>query len=240
MNRPPVSRALVLVCAASLLAGCVADSPTAQGRDVAWLYDVFLAASVAVFLIVVGLMLWAVVRYRGQPGRNVAMPAQTHGNVALEITWWALPTLLIIVLAVLTVGVLGQVDAREEDPGVIVEVRGYQWGWEFAYRDENVVVNGSAADPPTIRLPIGETVAFVITSADVVHSFNIPTFLIKRDAVPGRENRFDVLIEEAGTYGGQCGEFCGLLHARQLFEIEAVEREAFDDWLAERRADGAG
>ena len=152
--------------------------------------------------------------------------------------WWVLPTILVGVLAFMTIGVLGEVDARAEEPELVVEVAGYQWGWQFTYPESGVVVNGTAADPPRIRLPVGETVAFVISSRDVIHSFNIPTFLIKRDAVPGQENRFDVVIEMEGTYGGQCGEFCGLLHARQLFEIEGVSREAFDAWLAEEAVAG--
>jgi cytochrome c oxidase subunit 2 len=113
-------------------------------------------------------------------------------------------------------------------------VTGYQWGWEFTYAETGVVINGTVADPATVPLPVGRTIAFEIRSADVVHSFNIPTFLIKRDAVPTRVNRFDVVIEQAGTYAGQCGEFCGLLHAEQLFEIDAVDAAAFDAWLADQ------
>jgi len=179
---------------------------------------------------------WAIVRYRGQPGRVVEMPRPIHGDMRLEVLWWALPTALVAVLTVLTIGVLTQVDAREEDPSVVVGVLGYQWGWEFTYEGSGVVVNGTAADPATIQLPVGETIAFEITSQDVVHSFNIPPFLIKRDAIPNQPNRFDVLIEEEGTYTGQCGEFCGLLHARQLFAIEAVQPAAFEQWLTDQQA----
>ena len=71
-----------------------------------------------------------------------------------------------------------------------------------------MVVSGTAAEPPTIHLPVNRPIAFVITSEDVIHSFAIPRFLIKRDAVPGHPNRFDVVIEHEGTYTGQCSEFC--------------------------------
>jgi cytochrome c oxidase subunit II len=239
MTRSPVRRVTGLGCLAAVSAGCMPDAVTEQGADVAWLYTVFMAASAVVFVVVIGLLGWSIVRYRGQPGRDVPMPAAVHGNMALEVVWWALPAALVAVLAVLTIGVLGEVDAREEAPSLVVEVQAYQWGWEFTYADAGVVVNGSAADPPTIELPVGRSVAFVITSQDVVHSFNIPPFLIKRDAIPNRPNRFDVVIDEVGTYSGQCGEFCGLLHARQLFEIDAVTPERFDAWLAERQADAA-
>lgn len=232
-------RAAALACLAILTTACVPEAATSQGRDVAWLYNIFMLASAGVFVIVIGLLTWSIIRYRGQPGRDVEMPTPTRGNVTLEVIWWSLPAALVVVLAVLTVGVLGQVDAREDDPGVVVRVHAFQWGWEFTFPDADVVVSGTAADPPRIELPTGETIAFEITSQDVVHSFWIPRFLIKRDAVPNRPNRFDVVIEEQGTYGGQCGEFCGLLHARQRFEINAVSSDAFDAWL-EQQAVGAG
>ena len=216
-----------------LTAGCLPDAVTDRGRQVAWLYDLFLIVAAVVFVIVVGLIAWSVIRYRGEAGRQVSPPSQVHSNLALEVTWWAVPTAIVAVLIGFTWVVLAQVDAREEEPALTVGVEGFQWGWRFTYEDAGVVVSGTAADPPTLMLPTDRTIAFVITSRDVVHSFNIPNFLIKRDALPNRENRFDVLIELEGTYGGQCGEFCGLLHARQLFEIDAVAPDVFDAWLAD-------
>lgn len=235
MSRPAVPRIAALAGGMAVaVTGCVPAAATEQGRRVADLYNLFMLASVAVFAIVVGLLTWSIVRYRGKPGRDVELPRPIHGDLRLEVVWWALPSLLVVVLAVLTIGVLGQVDAREDEPDLVVEVQGFQWGWEFTYPDAGVVVSGTAGDPPTIELPVGRTIAFEITSNDVVHSFWIPKFLIKRDAVPNHPNRFDVVIEEEGTYGGQCGEFCGLLHSGQLFEIEAVQPSEFETWLADR------
>ncbi|MEO6577670.1 MAG: cytochrome c oxidase subunit II [Candidatus Limnocylindria bacterium] len=230
----PIARAIGLGALAVTGTGCLPQPVTETGRDVAGLYQIFMLAAAGVFVLVIGLMAWSVIRYRGKAGREVEMPPQVHGNLGIEIVWWALPTALVGVLAVLTISVLGQVDARAEEPDLIVDVAGYQWGWEFTYRDSGVVVNGTAADPASIELPTGRSIAFVINSRDVVHSFTIPAFLIKRDAVPSRENRFDVVIDEEGTYSGQCGEFCGLLHSRQLFEIDAVSPDAFSAWLAEQ------
>ncbi len=232
-----IRRAAAVLAATALVAtACLPAPVTDRGRDVSNLYQLFMIPAAGVFLLVIGLLAWTIVRHRGEPGRSVPMPGQVHGNLALEVTWWAIPTALVVVLAVFTVNVLGRVDAREEEPAVTVEVGGFQWGWEFTYAESGVVVSGTAADPPILKLPVDRTIAFVITSRDVVHSFNIPSFLIKRDAIPNRENRFDVVIEEEATYGGQCGEFCGLLHARQLFEIDAVQPDAFDAWLAEQAA----
>jgi cytochrome c oxidase subunit II len=216
----------------AITAGCVADPVTDRGRSVADLYTWFMIAAAGVFGVVAGLLAWSIVRYRGQAGRDAELPPQSHGNLALEIVWWALPTALVVVLVILTAGVLSEVDARSDEPELTVEVQGFQWGWRFTFPEADVVVTGTAADPPTLLLPVDRTIAFEIVSADVVHSFNIPRFLIKRDAIPNRPNRFDVVIEEEGTYAGQCGEFCGLLHAAQLFQIDAVPAAEFEAWLA--------
>ena len=237
MIRRRLRRAAVVVAATAVATtACLRAPATDRGREVAELYQIFMVAAGGVFLLVIGLLAWTVIRHRGEPGRSVPMPRQVHGNVALEITWWALPTALVALLAVLTAIVLGQVDAHDEEPALMVEVGGFQWGWEFTYAESGVVVAGTAADPPTLPLPVDRTIAFVVTSRDVVHSFHIPNFLIKRDAVPNFQNRFDVVIEEEATYGGQCAEFCGLLHARQLFEIDAIQQDVFDAWLAEQAA----
>lgn len=238
MISPRGSRAVMALAATTLATtGCLPRAVTDRGREVADLYTIFMIVAAGVFLLVVGLLTWTIVRYRGKPGRNVQMPRPIHGNVLLEVAWWAIPTTLVAVLVVLTIGVLSRVDARDESPSLTVEVAGFQWGWRFTYADADVTVSGTAADPPTLRLPVDRTIAFIITSEDVVHSFNIPNFLIKRDAIPNMENRFDVLIEDEATYGGQCGEFCGLLHARQLFEIDAIQPDAFDRWLADQAAE---
>jgi cytochrome c oxidase subunit II len=232
-------RWITRACAALLVVaatGCLPRAATAQGAEVAWLYNAFLVAAAAVFAVVAGLMAWSIIRYRGPAGADAPPPRQVHGNVALEIVWWAIPTGLVAVLVVLTAMVLAQVDGQADDPEVTVGVEGFQWGWRFTYEEDGVVVAGTAENPPTIHLPVDRPIAFVIRSEDVIHSFSIPEFLIKRDAVPGQENRFDVVIEHEGTYTGQCGEFCGLLHSRQLFTIEAVQGDAFEAWLDEQAA----
>ena len=221
-----------------LLAGCLPDTPTREGAQVTWLYYVFLGTAAVIFVLVVGLLIWTLLRDRGGPDDD-ELPPQIHGNLKLETIWWALPSAIVAVLVVLTAVVLAQVDARRE-PELTVQVQGYQWQWGFTYPESGVEILGTYDAPAELVLPVDRTVAFEITSRDVVHSFSIPDFLIKRDAVPTRTNRFEVLIEEAGTYSGQCGEFCGLLHSYQRFTVRAVPPDEFDAWLSEQqaRADG--
>ena len=218
-----------------VLAGCLPEAATAEGADVSRLYGLFMIAAGVVFAIVAGLIGWSISRHRA--GRDASLPPQTRANTWLEITWWALPTLLVVVLIVATTAVLARIDAPPPDDALVVEVDGFQWGWRFTYPEADVVVAGTATGPPRIQLPLDRPVVFVLTSSDVVHSFYVPAFLVKRDNVPGHENRLTVVLEEEGTYSGQCGEFCGLLHHRMGFEIDAVSQRAFDAWLA-AQADG--
>lgn len=235
MIRERARRVAPLICSA-LLAGCLPEAATAEGEQVSRLYVVFMVAATVVFGIVAGLIGWSVLHYRA--GAAVELPPQTSANTRLEITWWALPTLLVVVLVIATSAALARIDAPPPDDALVVEVDGFQWGWRFTYQEAGVSVMGNATAPPRITLPLDRPVTFVLLSSDVVHSFYVPAFLVKRDNVPGQENRLTVVIEEEGTYSGQCAEFCGLLHYGMGFQIDAVPQERFDAWLAARELEG--
>ena len=229
----PRSRTIGVLAALTLLTACAPESVTEQGRDVNRLYDLFSVTAAVIFTITAGLIAWSIARYRGRSDDD--LPDQWHSNVPLEIVWFAIPSVIVIVLFILSMSSLDVLDDQVDDPGVIVAVEGFQWGWRFSYEDEDVVVSGTAQDPVEIMVPVDESVSFELTSLDVIHSFYAPRFLFKRDAIPGRTTRFDVTIEEPGTYEGKCAEFCGLLHEDMNFTITAVERAEFDRWLDEQR-----
>ena len=229
MTRDRARRAAPLFLV-GVLVGCLPEAATAEGDEVSRLYGLFVVAAGVVFAIVAGLIGWSISHHRA--GSDTGLPPQTRANTWLEVTWWALPTLLVVVLIVATTGVLARIDAPPPDDALVVEVDGFQWGWRFTYLEADVTVAGNATDPPRIKLPLDRPVDFVLLSSDVVHSFYVPAFLVKRDNVPGHENRLTVVIEEEGTYSGQCGEFCGLLHYGMGFEIDAVPQDEFDAWLA--------
>lgn len=231
MIRERVRRAAPLIFI-GVLAGCLPEAATSEGDQVGRLYAVFMAAAALVFGLVAGLIGWSIVRYRAVG--DASLPPQTRANTRLELIWWALPTLLVVVLIIATTAALARIDAPPPEDALVVEVDGFQWGWRFTYPEAGVTVVGNATEPPRITLPLGRPVTFVLVSSDVVHSFYVPAFLVKRDNIPGRENRLTITIEEEGTYGGQCAEFCGLLHYGMGFEIDAVPPERFDAWLAAR------
>ena len=224
-----------MVVVAALLAGCAPAPVTVQGQDVSSLYWLFMAGAALVFVVVAGLIGWSIVRYRATPDNGAA--SDFHTNVRLELVWWALPTLLVIGLFAVSARVLADVDRHSDASALTVQVEAFQWQWRFTYPDGGPTITGQLDQPPQVVLPVGREITFELTSPDVVHSFYVPDFLIKRDAVPGITNAITLTIDRAGTYTGQCAEFCGLLHSDMRFSIRAVDQPEFDAWL---RQQGAG
>lgn len=225
--------ALVIAVLSLAAAACLPAPATTEARDIASLFTIFVAAAAVVAAIVLGLATWSIVRYRA--GRRDDLPEQTHGNTRLEILWTAVPALTIVALFALTLVTLARVDSVEPvEParGAEIEVTAFRWGWTFTYPAEGISVSGFQEPGPEIVVPVGEPVTVRLNSADVVHSFYVPQFLFKRDVVPGRENVFQFTVEEAGSYGGQCAEFCGLYHSRMPFTVTALPRADYEAWLA--------
>jgi cytochrome c oxidase subunit 2 len=222
-------RAVGLLLLVVLLAACTRSPATVEGARVQGLYNIFLVAAAVVFVVVAGLIGWNIVRYRARA--DASLPPQTSTQLALELVWWALPTLLVIVLFVLSAGVLNANDARSADPALKVRVEGFQWQWRFTFPASGVTVTGVPGAPAEVELPVGRTIDFELVSNDVIHSFFVPSFLVKRDAVPGVDNHLELTIDEPGTYTGQCAEFCGLLHDDMTFTIRAVSPADFEQWL---------
>jgi cytochrome c oxidase subunit 2 len=195
----------------------------------------FIAAAV-IGAIVVGLILWCVVRYRAKPGDS-AIPLQTEYVIPLEIAYTAIPIVIIAVLFGFTYATQRTVEKRASAP-MMIEVKGSQWQWQFHYPASNRSVIGGAVsvgsrdDAPTLVLPVGRPVRIVLSSADVVHAFWVPDFLFKKDNIPRRINEFDLTVTEAGDYIGRCAEFCGLEHDRMTFRVHAVPADQFDAALA--------
>jgi len=219
-----------------LLAGCLLppEPKTEVGRDVFNLYIIVLILAGIVFVAVEGFILYAIVRYRRKPGDDT-LPEQLHGNSKVEIIWTVIPTVIVFILFGFSMATLGKIEARSENPGVVIQVDGFQWNWIFRYED-GTKVEPSGNEPPVLAVPVGEPVRLVLNAIDVNHAFYVPQFLIKRDLIDlganGRDNELEFTITEAGTYAGQCAEFCGLRHADMKFVVEAMEREAYDEYIA--------
>jgi cytochrome c oxidase subunit 2 len=188
------------------------------------LLDVTVKWALLVFVLVEGVLIYAIFRFRGKPGDPE--PHQTHGNTTVEIIWTVIPALILAAIAVPTVKAIFQTNATPEKDALTIEVVGHQWWWEFRYPEYNLTTANE------IHIPLGRTVSLRMTSTDVLHSFWVPQFAAKRDVFANRETRMWFKAEAEGDYPGQCAEFCGIQHARMGYRIRAQKPEEFRAWVA--------
>lgn len=237
-------RAAGVLLALSLLGGCLLPPTpeTTQAKDVFTLYVVVFIMGAVVFFGVEGAIVYSIIRYRRRDDR---LPDQLHGHTLVEILWTAIPTVIVLFLFVWSTLTLGTIQAKS-DPAVTIEVTGFQWQWTFHYLDgdndpkNDYSVTGTPANPPVMGLPVGEPIRLILKSSDVIHSFFVPHFLVKRDVIPFpngiNPNELEFTISDPGTYGGQCAEFCGDLHSKMTFTIQAMAAADYQKWLADAKA----
>jgi len=189
-----------------------------SGRIVEHVFLYVAVISVALLCLITFLMIYFVVRYRRSRHPH---PQDIQGNTWLEIVWTLVPTVL--VLTMFYYGLTGFTTLRKPPEGAMkVKVIARMWSWSFEYE------NGAKAE--ILRVPIGKAVLLLLTSQDVIHSFYIPAFKIKQDAVPGMENHLWFKPTEAGTYDVLCAEYCGLRHAYMLTKVEVLPEQEFKTW----------
>lgn len=194
-------------------------------------------------LFVMLLLIYVMVRFRASANPT---PSNTTHNVPLEIVWTVVPVLILIIVAVPSLKLLYFTD-RVENPELTLKVTGNQWNWSYEYPDFEGLSFSSymiptkdldsskgqqrllSVDNPVV-LPVDTTVQFIVTASDVLHSFAMPAFGIKVDAVPGRLNETWARVTKTGTYYGQCSELCGKDHAFMPIEVRVVAKEDFAAW----------
>jgi cytochrome c oxidase subunit 2 len=186
-------------------------------------------AGLGVFVIVEGMLLYTIVRYRRRRGDD--LPPQTHGHLGLEIGWTIAPTILVVIVAALTGPVIFANAQEPEEDALTIRAIGHQWWFEFTYPELGVVTANE------LHLPVGRPAAIVIESVDVIHSFWVPALRGKVDMVPGRTSVIRLLPEATGTFPGQCAEFCGTAHALMRFTVVVEEPDVFDDWVTHQLGD---
>ncbi len=198
-------------------------------------------AALIVGVLVWGLILWSVVRYRR---RGDDAPRQVRYNLPLEALYTLAPFAIIAVLFFYTEDVRHAVDDQVQVQHTI-DVVGQQWQWTFNYdeqvegaQERGVWETGTVSQPATLWLPVNEPVKFNLTSPDVIHSFWVPAFYFKRDVIPGRPNHFDLTPTKTGTFAGKCAELCGQYHSRMTFSVKIVSRAEYDSHLKDLAARG--
>ena len=239
--------ALVTLVGMLVLAGCSSEElprlgmpepVTNQGPRVLLLWQTAWFAALIIGGIVWGMIIWSVIVYRRKHADD-PLPKQTRYNLPIEVFYTVVPLIIIAVFFFYTARDETEITRVSADPDVTINVNAFQWSWQFNYVDDGVSVTGSPGLPPTLVLPKGKSVKFELTSEDVIHSFWVPAFLYKLDVVPGHPNEFEIVPEKLGTYVGKCAELCGVDHSRMLFNVDIVEPEQYDQYLASLKAGSA-
>ncbi|WP_263118810.1 cytochrome c oxidase subunit II [Cellulomonas fimi] len=204
-------------------------------------------AALIVGVLVWGLIIWCVAVYRKRK-EDDQLPVQLRYHVPLEIMYVILPIIMVGVLFYYTARDMTEIQDTTAEPDLTVQVIGKQWSWDFNYVDDdvydtgehaqNVGETGVLADQPTLYLPVGQRVEFVLDSRDVIHSFWVPAFLYKQDMIPGRTNTFQVVPQVEGEYVGKCAELCGEEHSSMLFNVKVVSVEEYEQHVEDLRDAG--
>jgi len=205
----------------------------------------------AIGVVVFAAMFWAIIHHRKSKG---VTPAQFHESTKVEILWTAIPFVILIAMAVpATKTLIAMEDTSKAD--ITIKITGSQWKWHYEYMGEGVefysvlstsqdqIADRSAkgehylleVDKPLV-IPTGKKVRFLMTSDDVIHSWWVPDFAVKKDANPGFINEAWTRVNEEGIYRGQCAELCGKDHGFMPVVVEAVAPDAFDTWMSEQKA----
>jgi cytochrome c oxidase subunit 2 len=232
--------AAVLVLLPAVFAACSGSYPNSTftkftdfNRDLTSLWNTMMGWGTAVFILVEGILIWAIVRYRRRPG--APEPEHVHGNTALELTWTLAPAAILVFIAVPTVRTIFRTQAAAPAGALQVQVIGHQWWWEFTYPELGITTANE------LYLPIGRAVNFTLRSNDVIHSFWIPQLGGKRDAVSNRTNYMWFTPDSLGemAFNGSCNEYCGMSHANMRFRVFTVTPENFDKWSAHQKEPAA-
>jgi cytochrome c oxidase subunit 2 len=208
-------------------------------------FHLFLVVVISLItLLVLGLLLYAIARFNAKAHPT---PSRTTHNTVIEVLWTVLPVLILVTIAIPSFRLLYAED-RIPHVDLTVKVTGNQWYWSYAYPDkadlsfDSMMIEDADLKPGQPRLlavdkplvvPVNANVRVIVTGSDVIHSFAVPAFGIKTDAVPGRLNETWFRAEKIGTYYGECSELCGARHALMPIEVEVVSKADFDAWLAQ-------
>jgi cytochrome c oxidase subunit 2 len=209
---------------------------------------------VVIGIIVFGAMFWSMIIHRRSTGQ---VAAKFHESTTVEILWTVVPLLILVVMAIPATKTLIQMYDNTES-GLDIQITGYQWKWHYKYLGQDVEFFSNLATPADqihnkeakgehyllevdqpLVVPVGVKIRFLVTAADVIHSWWVPAFAVKRDAIPGFVNEAWTRIEKPGIYRGQCTELCGKDHGFMPIVVEAKSQADYDTWLAGRKEEAA-
>mgnify|MGYP003558589160 FL=1 len=223
---------------------------TEVSRSVFDLHMTIFWICVAIGVVVFGAMFWSMLIHRRSTGQKAA---HFHESTTVEILWTIVPLVILIVMCIPATKTLIDIyDASESE--LDIQVTGYQWKWQYKYLGQDVEFFSNLSTPQEqihnqapkgehyllevdrpLVIPVGTKVRFLVTAADVIHSWWVPALAVKKDAIPGFINESWTRIDEPGIYRGQCTELCGKDHGFMPVVVEVKSKEDFATWLAEQK-----
>jgi cytochrome c oxidase subunit 2 len=227
-------------------------------HEIRWFEQYTLWFLIPIVLLVLALLLFVIVRFNKRANPN---PSRTSHNTMIEIIWTIGPVLILLLFAVPSFQLLTAQYTPPSEPELTIKATGYQWYWGYEYQGEEgedvsfdalLLLDEDRADygkedkavyprllavDNEIVVPVNTTVRLLVTAGDVLHSWAMPAFGVKMDAVPGRLNETWFNVAEEGIYYGQCSELCGKDHAFMPIAVRAVSQDQYDTWLAAARDD---
>jgi cytochrome c oxidase subunit 2 len=224
---------LLVACAAA--AGCsgnqnVFNPAGPAARSIATVGWLLITVSGVVYLLVLLALAWALLRRRRESDDS----PQTERQLTRSVTAAVALTILILLVLSVSSTIFGRGLTSPRGPGAItVDVVGHQWWWEFQYRD--ITPSDFVTSPNELHIPTGVPIQIKALSRDVIHSFWVPNLHGKRDLIPGQVTNFWIQADQAGTYRGQCAEFCGHQHANMAFVVVAEPMRQFQEWIRNQR-----
>ncbi len=224
---------------------------TPMAHQIFHLQDIMFGVCVVIFVLVFGVMFYSIFAHRKSKGHK---PATFHQSTTIEIIWTAVPFLILVAVAVPATATLIKME-NTSDSALTVRITGYQWKWHYTYPAQGIGFFSDLSTPVAqienqepkgkhyllqvdhpLVLPVGEKIRFQITSKDVIHSWWVPSFGVKTDAIPGFINQSWTEIDVPGTYRGQCTELCGMGHAFMPIVVKAVSQKDFQKWVTAQKA----
>src|SRR4029450_1531946 len=205
------------------------STPAFEIRDLSF---IVLAITGAIFVIGGGSALYTLIRFGRRPANPEVEPAQVYGSTQIELAWAIVPLLIVVVLFLVTARYVWGIERRAKPPNALeITVVGNQWWWEVRYPKLGIVTANEIHVP--VSDPADPALTFItLQSVDVAHSFWVPQLAGKMDVIPNRTNRVWIEPRRAGTFVGQCAEYCGLQHALMLLVVVVHPKDEFRAWVA--------
>jgi cytochrome c oxidase subunit II len=210
-------------------------SASTFGRDIDWLYYLILIITGIAFVVVELALVWFLFKYRARPGQKATY---VHGSTRAEVIWTSVTAVVVVVIGLLSGPAWNKIKGRNSAPAgslpLAIHAKQFEWHITYPGRDGQIGTSDDFTVRGQLHVPVNRPIVATLTAEDVIHSFFVPAFRIKQDAVPGMQIKVWFQPTKAGTYEIGCAELCGLGHYRMRAVVTVHEQSDYDRWTAEQ------